>query len=82
MKVQMKVCSLFLLRKTLDLSLLLLQLLSKQIGISGHIHRLVAGSMAGKVVVATDKTFHLVPAGIFYNNPASMLQPTTVVQWQ
>lgn len=27
-----------------------LQLLSKQIGISGHIHRLVAGSMAGKLL--------------------------------
>lgn len=27
--------------------LILLQLLSKQIGISGHIHRLMAGSMAG-----------------------------------
>lgn len=64
-KVPMKVCSLFLLRNTLDLSLLLLQLLSKQIGISGHIHRLVAGSMAGKVVVATDKTSHSVPAGFF-----------------
>lgn len=39
----------FYCEKTLDRSLLLLQLLSKQIGISGHIHRLVAGSMAGKL---------------------------------
>lgn len=35
-----------------------LQLLSKQIGISGHIHRLVAGSMAGKLL--SDKS---VPVG-------------------
>lgn len=34
---------------------ILLQLLSKHIGISGHFHRLVAGSMAGKLPFLTDK---------------------------
>lgn len=46
------------------LILFCLQLLSKQIGISGHIHRLVAGSMAGKLSSSPIRPFTWIPCTV------------------